>query len=108
MKAGSDGVAGVGGPPQDRVVSPGLAADADGLGPAFELKFLLAHDQAAEVEAWAHRHLAPDSHGTAGRYRVTSVYCDTPGLDVFHRSPGYRRTKFRVRRYDGAARVFLE
>ena len=107
MKAGSDGVA-RGGQPAETVLSPGLAAAADGLGPAFELKFLLALDQADEVEAWARRHLAPDRHGQDGRYRVTSVYCDTPGLDVFHRTPGYRRTKFRVRRYDGAARVFLE
>lgn len=102
-EAGSDG-SGVGG---HEVKSPGLAT-ADGLGAAFELKFQLDPDQAKVVEAWAGRHLVPDRHGDNGRYRVTSVYCDTPGLDVFHRSGGFRRTKFRIRRYDDAARVFLE
>src|SRR5690349_17795006 len=84
--------------------SPGLAA-ADGLGAAFELKFQLTPDDAARVEAWAHQHLTPDRHGDAGRYRITSVYCDTPALDVFHRSPGFRRSKFRLRRYDLSPRV---
>ena len=105
MEADADG-AGLH-PAADEMRSPGLAA-ADGLGAAFELKFQLDPDQAGLVEAWARRHLTPDRHGDDGRYRVTSIYCDTPALDVFHRSGGFRRTKFRIRRYDDAARVFLE
>ncbi|HEX8916647.1 MAG TPA: polyphosphate polymerase domain-containing protein [Humisphaera sp.] len=87
--------------------SPGLGAR-DGLGAAFELKYQLDPDDAARVEAWAHQHLHPDRHGDRGRYRITSVYCDTPGLDVFHRNPGFKRNKYRVRRYDAAARIFVE
>lgn len=89
------------------VQSPGLAAGA-GLGPAFELKFQVSTQEAQTVESWARRHLQPDPHGDHGAYRLTSVYCDTPQLDVFHRSPGYRRRKYRLRRYGESPLVFLE
>jgi hypothetical protein len=86
--------------------SPGLRADA---GPAFELKFELAGADVLRMKAWAGRHLRPDPHGEGdGSYRVTSVYCDTPEFDVFHRSAGYRGSKLRLRRYGGAPLVFLE
>ncbi len=90
--------------------SPSLSSSERG-GPAFELKFLVDEGQAQEVEAWARRRLAPDPHGDPaldGAYRTTSLYCDTPGLDVYHRSPSYRWRKFRARRYGSAPRVFLE
>jgi hypothetical protein len=87
-------------------VSPGLASG--GLGAAYELKFRLTPEHALEVEAWAREHLSPDHHGDNGCYRITSVYCDTPNLDVFHRTPRYKRSKFRLRRYDASPGVFLE
>lgn len=87
-------------------ISPGLAAAS--LGPAFELKFQLTAAEAEFVEAWAREHLAPDCHGADGFYRVTSLYCDTPRFDVFHRNAGFKRRKFRVRRYGEAGHVFLE
>jgi len=87
--------------------SPGFGVAA-GLGAAFELKYLITPDIATRIEHWAASHLQPDAHGDRGRYTVTSVYCDTPHLDVFHRSPGYRRAKFRLRRYDNATDTFLE
>lgn len=90
-----------------RMISPGLAA-AEGLGAAFELKYQLDPDEAGRIEAWARQHLHPDRNGDGGKYRITSVYCDTPTLDVFHRSPGFRRSKLRLRRYDDAPRIFLE
>ena len=91
--------------------SPSLASPGDGEGPAYELKFLLDESQGQEVEAWARPLLALDPHGDpalGGAYRTTSLYCDTPELDVYHRTPSYKRRKFRVRRYDAAAWVFLE
>jgi hypothetical protein len=39
---------------------------------------------------------------------VTSVYFDTPAFDVYRRTVGFRRRKFRVRRYGTAAVAFLE
>jgi hypothetical protein len=91
--------------------SPSLGWPGDGGGPAYELKFLLNLEQAREVEAWAQRRLALDPHGDpalGGAYGTTSLYCDTPELDVYHRSPTYRRRKFRVRRYGSAPWAFLE
>ena len=87
--------------------SPGLRAVA-GASPAFELKFELPQQEIARITAWARLHLKPDPHGEEGCYRVTSVYCDTPQFDVFHRSVGYRGSKLRLRRYDSAPFVFLE
>lgn len=91
--------------PPNGHLSPGLVR---GLGAAFELKYQLSESDAAKVEAWALKALNPDPHGQDGVYQVASVYCDTPNLDVFHRSRGYRRSKFRLRRYGLADFVHLE
>ncbi len=85
--------------------SPGLGT---GAGAAFELKFQLTRAESDDVETWARQHLHPDSHGEHGSYRITSIYCDTPRLDTFHRLPGYRRTKYRLRRYGESPCVYLE
>jgi hypothetical protein len=90
--------------------SPSLCASA-GEAPAHELKFLLEEARAQEVEAWARRRLALDPHGDpalGGAYRTTSLYCDTPELDVYHRTPSYKRRKYRLRRYGPAPWAFLE
>jgi hypothetical protein len=79
--------------------------------PAFELKFLLDEARAQEVEAWARERLVLDPHGDpalGGAYETTTLYTDTPELDVYHRSPSFRRSKYRVRRYGSAPWVFLE
>jgi hypothetical protein len=89
--------------------SPSLAPL--GSAPAFELKFLLDEARARAVEAWARRRLTPDPHGDpalGGAYRTTSLYFDTPELDVYRRTEAYRRLKFRVRRYGSAPKAFLE
>ncbi len=87
--------------------SPGFGSSA-GLGDAYELKFQLSPSEACTIEAWARQLMSPDSHGDNGCYRITSIYCDTAALDVFHRSPGYRRHKHRLRCYDGNPTVYLE
>lgn len=97
----------LGQPNQEQMESPGLGAG-HGQGAAFEVKYQLSEQEAREIEGWARQNLIPDGYGDRGTYRVTSVYCDTPHLDVFHRSPGYRRSKYRVRRYDQGGPLFLE
>lgn len=87
--------------------SPSLRAGS-GAAAAYELKFLLDEAAARPVEAWARQRLAPDPHGRDGTYRTTSLYCDTPALDVYHRTRGFRRSKYRVRRYGETAAVHLE
>jgi len=92
-------------------VSPSLLAQSDGIGPAFELKFLVDEALARDVECWARSHLMPDPHGDpvlGGAYDTTTLYCDTAALDVFHRAPSYRRRKFRIRRYGSEEALFLE
>lgn len=91
-------------------VSPSLVVAGDET-PAYELKFLLDEAVARQVEDWARRHLAPDPHGDpalGGAYRTISLYCDTEALDVYHGRPGYRRRKFRLRRYGAMPWAFLE
>ncbi len=79
--------------------------------PAFELKFQLDHAKAELIRAWAREHLTPDPHGRpelGHAYLVHGLYFDTPALDVYKRSPRYKRKKFRLRRYGDASTIFLE
>ena len=78
---------------------------------AYEMKFPLRPSLAREVRDWARVHLDPDPHGTGefkDVYEVTSIYLDTPGLDVFLGGSGMGRSKYRIRRYGSAQSVFLE
>jgi hypothetical protein len=96
--------------PPAPAVSPGLVRGA-GSAPAFEVKYLLTEDVARELERRLRRRLGPDPHGDPalnGAYRVTSVYYDTSAFDVYRRAEGYRRRKFRVRRYGTSPVAFLE
>jgi hypothetical protein len=78
---------------------------------AREVKFLLTAACAADVRAWARERLAADPHGTGphqDEYETTSLYFDTPDLDVLRRQGSYGRAKYRIRRYGSADQVFLE
>jgi hypothetical protein len=97
--------------PGNPILSPSLVEPGEGEGPAFELKFLVDEAQAREAEAWASSRLAPDPHGDlslGGAYRTTTLYLDTPALDVFHRSPSFKRSKHRLRRYGTERLIYLE
>src|SRR3981189_3165235 len=68
---------------------PGAAADG---ATAYEVKFLLTEDQAAEGTAAGAGKLAlaPYADPALGNaYLTTSVYTDTPSFDVFYRTEGY-------------------
>lgn len=77
-------------------------------GDAFEIKFRLTLEEANDAERWARQHLAPDPHGNKGVYHTTSLYLDTSFLDIYHKTRGYRRSKYRLRRYGAAEWVHLE
>lgn len=67
--------------------------------------------RAGDVRSWARKILDrdPNADGSTGdTYRITSLYYDTPEFGVFHRDGSHGRAKYRVRRYDSAATVFLE
>jgi hypothetical protein len=91
-------------------VSPSLCHPGgdSALGPAYELKFLVSSAEANAVEAWARHRLHPDPHGLDGTYQTTTLYLDTAHLDVYHKSPGYRRCKHRLRRYGDDELLHLE
>jgi hypothetical protein len=91
--------------------SPSLSEPQEGAGPAFELKFVLEEGRAAAIEDFIRGRLPLDPHGDpalGGAYRTTTLYLDTPRLDVYHRADGFKRRKYRLRRYGTAARIFLE
>jgi hypothetical protein len=76
---------------------------------SYELKFLLPEESVEPVMAWARARIAPDPHaGPDGTYRIHSLYLDTPRLDVYHRSRGYRSSKYRIRRYGDESLLYLE
>jgi hypothetical protein len=78
---------------------------------ARELKFLVTPADAAAIRQWARVHLGPDPFAGGefnDEYATTSLYCDTPELDVYHRRGSYKRSKYRIRRYGHESLVFLE
>lgn len=88
--------------------SPG--AEADGA-TAYEVKFLLTEEQVRAVTARVAGKLALDPYADpaiGNAYLTTSVYTDTPTFDVFYRTDGYDRDKYRVRRYGASGPVFVE
>jgi hypothetical protein len=90
-------------------LSPSLWKDRDA--PAFELKFQLFLDQARAIAAWAANYLQLDPHADPARentYLVHGLYFDTTAFDVYQRSPGYKKRKYRLRRYGDNALIFLE
>jgi hypothetical protein len=90
-----------------QAASPSLISTSGG-SDAYEVKFRLTLDEANWVEQWARARLTPDPHGDKGVYHTTSLYVDTPYLDIYHKTRGYRRSKYRLRRYDAAEWVHLE
>jgi hypothetical protein len=90
-------------------LSPSLWKDREE--PAFEIKFQVDPAKARDVAAWAAEHLNLDPHADpalGNTYLVNGLYFDTPALDVFHRMPGFKRRKFRLRRYGAGEEIFLE
>ena len=75
------------------------------------MKFLLDPAKAAELERLLQGSLSLDPHADldhGNAYSLTTLYCDTPDLAVFHRRGRYRLFKFRLRRYGASGRIYLE
>jgi hypothetical protein len=78
---------------------------------ARELKFLVTPSDAAAIRQWARAHFGPDPFAAGefnDEYATSSLYFDTPELDVYHRRGSYKRSKYRIRRYGHEQTVFLE
>lgn len=91
--------------------SPSLRAWNRGQPRAYEMKFLLSESRARDVETILSRHLSLDPHADPAldnAYRTTTLYCDTPAFDVFHRVGRHARRKLRLRRYSESRQIFIE
>ena len=77
---------------------------------AFEIKFLIEESELEKLipSVAARMQLDPHAHPQTGGYTVEGIYFETLERDVFRRSPGYSRRKFRIRRYSEGPNVFLE
>lgn len=99
-------------PMTEFTLSPSIQTpDRAGAPPAYEVKFLLTQHQAEQVEARLKSCLIADPHSEqspTGGYATTTLYCDTPGFDVYHRRGRFARRKLRLRRYGQGDVVFLE
>jgi hypothetical protein len=94
----------------EELLSPSIQRTTGDSVPAFELKLVIPEALAQTVEAWAVGQMERDHFcdPQSGGYQTTTLYLDTPQLDVFHRSPGFRRRKYRLRRYGDEGRIYLE
>jgi hypothetical protein len=80
-------------------------------GRASEIKFIVDAAVGERVKQWAREHLEADPHGGGpfgDEYLTASLYFDTAEQAVFHRRGSFGRAKYRIRRYDSNATVFLE
>jgi len=78
---------------------------------AGEIKFLLSPEVGVRIREWAIAAIPADHHAHAGccdHYQVSSLYFDTKEWSVFNKLGSYRRSKYRIRRYNRDDRVFLE
>jgi len=78
---------------------------------AYEIKFLLDHAVADEILNLARANMQADPNADPrlfDRYQINSLYFDNDQLDVFRRMGGFRKRKFRLRRYGIAPTLFVE
>lgn len=91
-------------------LSPSLRSRTVGAA-AYEVKFLVSEEIAGAIERRVAAGLTLDPHADpsyGNAYQTTTLYCDTPALDVFHQTGPGKNRKYRVRRYGLAPFVFLE
>lgn len=94
--------------PTASVVLPSESPSLTALRGAREMKFVVPDDVAQIIQDWARQYLQADPHAGDDGYHVNSLYLDTPGFDTFRRQPGFRRRKFRLRRYGQEPTIWLE
>ncbi len=77
---------------------------------AYEIKFLIQESILEQLipSIAARMQLDPHANPQTGGYTVEGIYFETLDGDVYRRSPGYARRKFRIRRYSGGPNIFLE
>lgn len=95
--------------PHPSLLSPTIRRAEGDTAHAYELKFVIDEQTARQVEAWALNHMHRDAFAAAdGAYQTTTLYLDTPALDVLRKTEGYRGEKHRLRRYAQESKIYLE
>jgi hypothetical protein len=75
----------------------------------YETKFLLLPDRVSDVVGWGDSRLERDPHGGAdGDYQVSSLYFDSPDLEIYRMTQAGAVDKYRVRRYGSEDVLHLE
>ena len=77
---------------------------------AFEIKFVVEESLVESLIPRVAARMQWDPHADpkTGGYSVEGIYFETDQRDVYRRSPGYSRKKYRIRRYSEGLVVFLE
>ena len=77
---------------------------------AYEIKFLIDESRMSQFIPVVESKMKRDSFADpkTGGYSVEGIYYETQDINVFDKTPGYSRKKFRIRRYAGGAALFLE
>ena len=77
---------------------------------AFEIKFLVEESLVQSLISKVSEKMQLDPHADpkTGGYSVEGIYFETDQRDVYRRTPGYSRKKYRIRRYSEGPVVFLE
>jgi len=76
-----------------------------------ELKYCVDPLQADQIRSWAMEHLQGDENcdpAIGNGYLVSTLYLDTPELDIFHRRGDVITGKHRIRRYGNETSLWLE
>lgn len=93
------------------LMSPSLQTSSQATAHAYEMKFLLPEVVARELQIWAAANLSVDAFANAendNSYQTTTLYLDTPALDLFHQAKQFRGRKYRLRRYGQEETIYLE
>lgn len=97
--------------PELQFASPSLLGAVNRVVPAYEYKFVIDAESAVGVLERARQVMHCDPYADPdldGCYWVHTTYMDTKRLDVLQRKPGFRRDKYRVRRYGDGDTIFIE
>jgi len=95
----------------ETLMSPSLQTSSQVAAHAYELKFLLPEASARELQNWAAKNLCVDAFANSEQdasYQTTTLYLDTPAMDLLHQTQKFRGRKYRLRRYGQEPLIYLE
>ena len=95
----------------ETLMSPSLQTSSQVAAHAYEMKFLLPEAAARELQNWAAKNLCVDAFANSeldDSYQTTTLYLDTPAMDLLYQTQKFRGRKYRLRRYGQESLIYLE